>query len=386
MNIIMKKITALITVIVIAISLCAFFSSDEEVKAYSIEYGIDVSYHNGFINWDEVRKTNISFSIIRAGFGKFAYQKDKQFDNNYTGAKRVGINTGCYWYSYALNKADAVQEADICYSVIKECEFELPVFYDLEDASLLHAGLTRNQITDIGISFCERLRSYGINNVGIYANRNWYENYLNKSAFLERKYEIWYAAYPSGTYAVNPLDYDNSSKCNIWQYSSKGTSPGISGSVDVNVLYSNEDIPKCICSEEYAGTYTTNSKVTTNLNIRSDHSVESEILGKIPVNSCFDVVKANGVWAHIIFDQISGFVDMSYIERKTISTEPVDYGYISGDISGNQTVDSIDALMLLKFMNNSLQLNDAQYKSADINDDGIINVVDLILIKNIISK
>jgi len=208
------------------------------VKAYeSLRYGIDVSYHNGTIDWYAVKQSGIEFAIIRSGYGKYAYQEDNQFRNNYNNAKSAGIDCGTYWYSYALSVDDAVKEADVCYSIIKGCSFEYPVFYDLEDASL-SSSLSKAQITQIGIAFCERMKSYGYE-VGVYANLNWFNNYINKSEFVSRGYKIWHAQYPSGEYAVDPKNYDKSSICDIWQYSSKGKVSGISGNVDVDVDYSN---------------------------------------------------------------------------------------------------------------------------------------------------
>ena len=93
--------------------------------------GIDVSVHNGAIDWQKVRADGISFAILRAGFGKLAKQKDERFEENYAGAKAAGIPVGTYWYSYAMDEDEARQEADVFLSVIKEKQFEFLVYFDL---------------------------------------------------------------------------------------------------------------------------------------------------------------------------------------------------------------------------------------------------------------
>ena len=82
--------------------------------------GIDVSVHNGKIDWQKVRAAGIDFAILRAGYGKLAKQKDNRFEDNYAGAKAAGIPVGAYWYSYAMDEDEARQEADVFLSVIKE--------------------------------------------------------------------------------------------------------------------------------------------------------------------------------------------------------------------------------------------------------------------------
>ncbi len=74
---------------------------------------------------------------------------------------------------------------------------------------------------------------------GVYANRDWFRNYIDASRIEEAGYDIWMAQYPSGSYEVDPSKYDKSSSCSIWQYSSKGKVNGIAKNVDVNVSYVN---------------------------------------------------------------------------------------------------------------------------------------------------
>lgn len=81
--------------------------------------GIDVSEHQGKIDWSAVKSSGVDFAIIRAGYGREISQKDKQFENNYAGCKASGIPVGAYWYSYATSAEAAKLEAQVCLEVLK---------------------------------------------------------------------------------------------------------------------------------------------------------------------------------------------------------------------------------------------------------------------------
>lgn len=190
---------------------------------------IDVSVWQGNIDWTKVKASGIDYAIIRAGFGRETSQKDNKFEQNYTNAKKAGVKLGAYWYSYADSVTDAEKEAKACLSVLKGKTFELPVYYDLEDNS--QVGFGKTTLTNIAKKFCDTLKSSGYS-VGVYANANWFKNYLDYSG-LKKLYSIWLAQYNS------TAQYE----CDIWQYSSSGSVKGISGNVDMNTIY-NTDIIK----------------------------------------------------------------------------------------------------------------------------------------------
>ncbi|HRV00009.1 MAG TPA: GH25 family lysozyme, partial [Ruminococcus sp.] len=95
--------------------------------------GIDVSVHNGNIDWQKVKAGGIQFAILRAGYGRLASQKDERFEQNYSAAKAAGVPIGAYWYSYAMSEDEARLEADVFLSIIKGKQFEFPVYYDVEE-------------------------------------------------------------------------------------------------------------------------------------------------------------------------------------------------------------------------------------------------------------
>ena len=95
--------------------------------------GIDVSKHQGMIDWSKVKT---DFAILRAGFGRYTSQKDPQFERNYAGAKAAGIPVGVYWYSYAKSAEEAREEAKACLQVLQGKQFEFPIYFDIEDGKL----------------------------------------------------------------------------------------------------------------------------------------------------------------------------------------------------------------------------------------------------------
>ena len=186
--------------------------------------GIDVSKHQGMIDWQTVKETGlVKFVIIRAGFGRYASQKDPQFERNYAGAKAAGIPVGAYWYSYAKSAEEAHEEAKACLQVLRGKQFEFPIYFDIEDST--QGSLGKAALTEICEAFCDTLEKAGYY-VGVYANTYWFTHKLNH-ARLASSYTIWLADYRK--------DYDKDLKRGIHQFTSGGHVPGIRGSVDLNI-------------------------------------------------------------------------------------------------------------------------------------------------------
>lgn len=183
---------------------------------------IDISCWQQNVDFNKVRSSGITAVLIRAGYGRETSQKDSEFETHYRGAKAAGLKVGAYWYSYASNASEAVLEAKACLSCIKGKSFDLPVYLDMEEAS--QARLGRSVLTDMAAEFCDAVRAGGYR-AGVYANLNWFNNYLDYSE-LRRKNSIWLAQW-SGSHSLS---------CDIWQYSSEGDVPGISGDVDMDVI------------------------------------------------------------------------------------------------------------------------------------------------------
>lgn len=188
--------------------------------------GIDVSTWQGDINWNKVKADGIEFAMLRSSFGK--ENPDKQTDNkfwqNYKNAKAAGMPIGAYHYSYATTVEDAKKEAAFFLSIVKGCQFEYPVAFDIEDPSQVNLG--KDRITDIIMTFCERVQAAGYY-VSLYTNLDWISNRIDMSR--AKAFDIWLAQWSSKpTYSGN---------FGMWQYTSSGSVNGISGNVDMNIAY-----------------------------------------------------------------------------------------------------------------------------------------------------
>jgi len=190
-------------------------------------FGIDVSEHNGIINWELV-KDNINFVILRLGWigNKNNHTLDKQFERNYNECKRLGIPVGIYVYNYCNSEETVKSGAEWTMKMLQGKNIELPVYIDMEDNSIANCG--RDKLTNICIAFNSIIEQNGLW-AGVYANENWFNNYLNKEE-IKRRYTTWIASYKSGTDCYKG-EYD------IWQNSSKGQVNGINGNVDTNYMY-----------------------------------------------------------------------------------------------------------------------------------------------------
>ena len=197
----------------------------------AIAKGIDVSEHQGVINWDRIKASGkVDFAILRAGYGKEISQVDKQFERNYSECKRLNIPVGAYWYTYATTADEAKQEATVCLRTLAGKSFEYPVAFDIEEqASLINAS----ELCD---AFCSELERNGYYTT-IYSFKNAFEN--NISSEVKSKYDTFLSHVN-----VNKTDYSGS--YGLWQYSWTGIIDGISGDVDLDYAY--KDYPTIIKS------------------------------------------------------------------------------------------------------------------------------------------
>ena len=186
--------------------------------------GIDVSVHNGNIDWNRVKNAGIAFAILRAGYGRVASQKDAKFEQNYAGAKAAGVPVGAYWYSYATMPDEARLEAEVCVSILRGKQFEYPIWFDLEERSALNTG--KANCSAMIRAFCEVLEKNGYW-VGLYTSRSVLGTHIEDD--IKTRYAIWAAEWNS------KLNY--SGAVGIWQYSDKGRVDGISGAVDLDESY-----------------------------------------------------------------------------------------------------------------------------------------------------
>lgn len=195
------------------------------------KFGIDVSKWQGNIDWKKASK-QIDFAMIRAGYGSVLSQKDTKFESNYNGCKANNVPVGAYWYNYAKTVEDAKQEAKVCIQVLKNHDLDYPVFYDVEEKSVLALGKTK--VSAITKAFLNELEAAGYR-VGIYSMLSALNNYFSDD--LLNTYDVWLAH-------VNVKQTSYKKPYAIWQYSWVGKIDGISGDVDCNYCYKDYSIIK----------------------------------------------------------------------------------------------------------------------------------------------
>lgn len=191
--------------------------------------GIDVSEHQGRIDWDAVKASGIDFAILRVGFGapSFGGRVDYQFNRNISECERLGIPYGVYVYSYAFDNQQAADEASMVIDCLSGHNPRLPVYYDLEDKTIIADG-RQSGIASRAQTFCNKISSAGYK-PGIYANLNWFNNILTDPVFKSGSWDHWIAQYNTQCHYTASYSF--------WQYTSRGKVSGISGNVDMNYAY-----------------------------------------------------------------------------------------------------------------------------------------------------
>ena len=191
--------------------------------------GIDVSYYQGQIDWQQVREAGIEFAFIRIGYRRSSdgtLGEDELARQNLRNAAAAGVKVGAYFFSQAASPEEARQEAVFALEILKDFRLDLPVVYDWEtvEGSTRTAGMTREILSQCVQSFCDTVEASGYETM-VYFNRELSRTLLDVRILRQRK--VWFAMYDSYPDAPCKPDY--------WQYTDKGTVPGIEGYVDLNL-------------------------------------------------------------------------------------------------------------------------------------------------------
>ena len=204
------------------------FNGDGSLNTGTV-MGIDISKHNGNIDWNAVKNSGVQYVILRCGYRGSAsgvLVEDQKFKSNIQGATAAGLKVGIYFFSQAVNEVEAVEEASMTLSLIKKYRITYPVYIDVESANGRADGISKAARTSVINAFCQTIRNSGYT-PGLYANKNWLTEKINTGALGGCK--IWLAQYVAApTYG---------GRYEMWQYSSRGSIAGIKGNVDLNVSY-----------------------------------------------------------------------------------------------------------------------------------------------------
>ena len=217
-----------------------YLSSDGSVIEGALNKGIDVSEHQGWIDWEKVKADGIDFAIIRCGYGDNWWdgtqwrQDDAYWERNVSECERLGIPYGVYLYSYAQNPEMARSEADHALRLLEGHHPTIPVFFDMEDSSTfiynedgsINLSASRKNFGDMAEIFCEAMENAGYW-AGVYANLTWFNTYLTDERF--ELYMRWVAQYNNSCW------YDG--QYMFWQCTSSAYVDGVDGPVDLNFEY-----------------------------------------------------------------------------------------------------------------------------------------------------
>lgn len=207
----------------------SFYKENNEITSI---FGIDVSQHQGEIDWKKVADSGVEFAILRAGvrtYGGGEVHIDDMFHQYAQEAIANGIDIGVYFFSQAISVEEAIEEADFLLDTIEGYEITYPVVFDWEiiaDDTARTDSVSVDVLADCATAFCERVKSAGYTPM-IYQNLR--TSLLKLDLLRLQEYDFWLAQYnEKPTYCY---DYQ------IWQYASDGTVPGIKGNVDLNIAF-----------------------------------------------------------------------------------------------------------------------------------------------------
>ena len=197
--------------------------------------GVDVSNHQGEIDWARVKADGIDFAILRIGFRgntQGALNLDESFARNYVQAREAGLQVGVYFYSQAISEDEAVQEADWILKTLDGVPLELPVFFDWEEAAQGRTGgKATNEVGAWALAFCKEITAGGYQ-AGVYFNQKYGYSIMRLQNLTD--YCFWNAEYESW----QSFGYETQ----IWQYTGRGEVDGIDIIVDMNLMYAPEEI------------------------------------------------------------------------------------------------------------------------------------------------
>lgn len=201
--------------------------------------GPDISYHNGTVNIKQIRDAGYKRIGLRAGYGK--NNVDQKFAANALACYNLIVTVLLYWFSYAYTIAMAAKEAD--YAILQAAKYwkKCPIAFDFEYDSVNYArkkgvNITRDLATEMAIAFLTKIKAAGYIPV-IYTNRDYLRNYFDMEKITNAlgTVYVWYARYTS------KLPTEDEEVADIWQYTSSGSIPGVSGKVDMNKFYTDFD-------------------------------------------------------------------------------------------------------------------------------------------------
>ena len=201
-------------------------------KGYKMTYGIDISKHNGDIDFEKVKAAGFEFVFMRVVYRRYgktgALSADEKAAENLKKAAAAGLKIGAYVFSQAVSEKEAIEEADYTINFLKDYKIDLPIVFDPETIKYDIArtdNVTGEQFTKNAVAFCERIKEANYT-PAVYTNMVWQDYYYDMSKLKD--YEIWYADYSEIPQTPYNFKY--------WQFSETGIVDGVPNELDLNVM------------------------------------------------------------------------------------------------------------------------------------------------------
>lgn len=360
------------------------------------KYVIDVSEHNGTIDWEKVKAAGVDGAIIRVGWGVLG--RDAQFQRNISECNRLGIPYGVYLYSYAYDKNFALEEAQGTVEMLKEADVNLsyPIYYDIEKFSNWNdSGITRKPPSDV--STYEQIIGTYLNymsengyagKVHVYSYRSYLNSVLNSPSI--HAYTSWVAEYgPKLNFTNNHYGGEQG-----WQYTSDGSVDGIKGRVDLNCFSDqffntslSQHVPESLQTKFQELGITMREGYLYGIALGSDISELGEqlsVIGQVTwLNK--DGKGVNG--GHVTTNQtLKVTITTKEVIEEIEESEKIEtftYKLVEkGDVDGDGQIRSLDYALIKNDILGIKKLQGAYMKAADIDKDGQIRSIDYAHVKN----
>lgn len=299
--------------------------------------GVDVSKWQGKIDWSAVKKSGIDFAVIRIGYRaeNGNIYKDSNADYNIQQAIKQGILVGVYFFSTAINTAEALEEAGFVISSVRGYKISYPIVYDCEgyiNADSRMNSLSADERTNNAMAFMEKVKNAGYTGMFYGAKSEIETNKYWNMPKIEKNFKVWVAYYSTPTYpTVSNPDY--SGKYDMWQYTNKGSVKGINGNCDINVSYFTSKEQNALDSSvtpeiaqppktEEEKLYTDiNDRVTAKqeVNLREGAGTNFNVVGKLKSGEFLTrIAVGNNGWSKLLYNGKTVYAITSYLSNEVV--------------------------------------------------------------------
>lgn len=341
--------------------------------------GIDVSHHQGAIDWNAVAE-KIDFAIVRCGYGDdLTEQDDMQWEANASACERLGIPYGVYIYSYALTDDQALSEAQHVLRLLKGHNPTLPIYLDLEDKSI--GSLSNEDLLRHTKIFCSAISAAGYE-VGVYSSYYWWTTKLTSADY--DSWSRWIAIWGTSSPGYNK-NFD------MWQFTDSGSVSGIGGAVDMDYWYG--ELPTAGCCHEYETTTIAEASCTECGTVRHtctkcgySYTEDIQPLGHDYVLYSVVATCEHGGYTSHVCSRCNDIYDDNFTDTTDHLFENGRCIYCGieeiqpGDLNGDGEVTSADSVMLSRYLADLVELTQEQLLAADVNGDGDVTSADSVIL------